>query len=47
MYEIAEKLSISVKTVSTYHMHISDKLGMSSIVELTLKYAIREGLISL
>ncbi len=45
-YEIAQKLSLSVKTVSTYRMRISDKLGLSSMAELT-RYAIREGLTSL
>jgi DNA-binding NarL/FixJ family response regulator len=44
--EIAAKLYVSVKTVETHRKQIMDKLGLSSIAELT-KYAIREGLTSI
>jgi DNA-binding NarL/FixJ family response regulator len=44
--QIADRLSISVKTVETYRQHIIEKLDIRSIAELT-KYAIREGLTSL
>lgn len=44
--EIAEQLSISVKTVETYRAQIMEKLDLHSVAELT-KYAIREGLTSL
>jgi len=43
---IASSLNVSVKTVETHRKKIMDKLGISSIAELT-KYAIREGLTSL
>ena len=43
--EIAATLYVSVKTVETHRKQIMDKLGLSSIAELT-KYAIREGLTS-
>lgn len=43
---ISELLSISVKTVQTHQANIRDKLGISSIAELT-KFAIKEGLTSL
>jgi DNA-binding NarL/FixJ family response regulator len=39
--EIAQTLSISVKTVETHRQQLMDKLDMHSIAELT-KYAIRE-----
>jgi DNA-binding NarL/FixJ family response regulator len=42
--EIANELSISVKTVERHRQNILDKLGMSDRVELT-RYAIRRGLI--
>jgi DNA-binding NarL/FixJ family response regulator len=42
--EIAEKLSISIKTVDRHRQNILDKLGMRDRVELT-RYAIRRGLI--
>jgi DNA-binding NarL/FixJ family response regulator len=42
--EIAERLHISLKTVSTHREHIMEKLGIHSVAGLT-KYAIREGLI--
>jgi two-component system invasion response regulator UvrY len=43
--EIAYKLSLSVKTISTYRARILDKMKMKTNAELT-SYAIREGLIS-
>jgi len=42
--EVAEKLSISVKTVSTYRTRILDKLHLSTNAELT-RYAIKEKLV--
>lgn len=42
--EIAQELTISVKTVERHRQNILDKLGMSDRVELT-RYAIRRGLI--
>ena len=44
--QIASCLYVSIKTVETHRKNIMDKLGFSSIAELT-KYAIREGLTSL
>jgi DNA-binding NarL/FixJ family response regulator len=44
--EIADKISISVKTVETHRKQIMDKLNIHNIAQLT-KYAIREGLTSL
>ncbi|NLH50627.1 MAG: response regulator transcription factor [Myxococcales bacterium] len=44
--EIAFELNVSVKTVETHRAKISEKLGISSIAELT-KYALREGITSL
>jgi DNA-binding NarL/FixJ family response regulator len=44
--EIAEKLSLSAKTVETHRAHIMDKVDLHTIAELT-RYAIKEGLISL
>jgi len=43
--EIAAKLSLSVKTISTYRTSILEKMNMKNTTELT-HYAIREGLIS-
>jgi two-component system invasion response regulator UvrY len=43
--EIAEKLSLSVKTISTYRARILEKMKMKNNAELTL-YVIRERLIS-
>ena len=45
MKDVATRLSISVKTVETHRKHISDKLELRTITELT-RYAIREGIIS-
>lgn len=42
---IALKLGISVKTVEAHRTHISSRLGLHSVAELT-KYAIRNGLTS-
>lgn len=44
--QIASNLYVSLKTVETHRQHVMEKLGMSSIAELT-KYAIREGLTTL
>ena len=44
--EIAFELNVSVKTVETHRARLSEKLGISSIAELT-KYALREGITSL
>lgn len=44
--QIAEILSVSVKTVETHRQHITRKLNIHSIAELT-KYAIRNGITSL
>src|SRR5947208_15285764 len=41
---IAEELSLSVKTVSTYRVRILEKLNMKNNAELT-RYAIKEGLV--
>lgn len=43
--EIAGQLSLSVKTISTYHIHILDKLKVRNDAELG-EYALRHGLIS-
>ena len=42
--EIADELSLSVKTISTYRARILDKVHMSSNAELT-RYAIKQGLV--
>jgi two-component system invasion response regulator UvrY len=42
--EIAAKLSLSEKTISTYRARIADKLGVSSNVELT-RYALQHRLV--
>ncbi len=42
--EIAEELSLSVKTISTYRARIIDKIHMRSNAEIT-RYAIRHGLV--
>ena len=44
--EIAERLSISKRTVETHKKNILDKLELNSTVDL-VKYAIRNGIISL
>ena len=42
--EIAEKLSLSVKTVSTYRMRLLEKMGLKNNAQLT-QYAFKHGLI--
>lgn len=44
--EVADRLHLSVKTIDTHRHHMMQKLGISSIAELT-KVAIREGLTTL
>ena len=44
--EVAHHLHTSIKTIETHRRHIMQKLGISSVAEMT-KYAIREGLTSL
>ncbi|MBI5058648.1 response regulator transcription factor [candidate division KSB1 bacterium] len=44
--QIADKLSLSVKTVETHRQHIMEKLNLFTVADLT-RYAIREGLTSL
>jgi len=44
--EIAERLSISPKTVDTYCSRLMSKIGVKNLVDL-VKFAIRHGLISL
>ncbi len=44
--EVADRLAVSAKTISTHREHIMNKLGIHSIAGLT-KYAIRRGLTSL
>lgn len=42
--EIAERIHLSVKTVSTYRTRLLEKMGMSTNAELT-RYAIQNGLV--
>lgn len=44
--DIAAQLYVSIKTIETHRKQIMEKVGVSSVAELT-KYAIREGLTSL
>ena len=44
--DVAARLGVSVKTVSTHRQHIMDKLNIHNAVGL-VKYAIRHGLTSL
>ncbi|WP_333654446.1 response regulator transcription factor [Dissulfurispira sp.] len=41
--QIASMLNLSIKTIETHRQHITDKLNINNVAELT-KYAIREGL---
>jgi len=43
--EIAEELSLSAKTISTYRARILDKLGVKNSAEI-VQYAIRNGLVT-
>jgi len=43
--EIADRLSISVKTVDTHRANVMEKVGVRNAAEL-IKYAIRHGLVS-
>ena len=43
--EIAERLSISAKTVDTHRANIMEKVGAHNVAEL-IKYAIRKGVVS-
>ncbi|MHB2020895.1 MAG: LuxR C-terminal-related transcriptional regulator [Candidatus Xenobia bacterium] len=42
--EIAERLSISIRTVDVHRLHLKEKLGLRTLGEL-VRYAIRAGLI--
>jgi two-component system, NarL family, invasion response regulator UvrY len=42
--EIAQSLSVSAPTVSTYRARVLEKLGLTSTVEL-VRYALERGLI--
>jgi two-component system, NarL family, invasion response regulator UvrY len=42
--EVAQELSLSVKTISTYRVRLLEKLNMKNNAELT-RYAIKEGLV--
>lgn len=42
--EIAERLALSAKTVSTYRARVSDKLGLRTVAEFT-RYAVELGLV--
>jgi DNA-binding NarL/FixJ family response regulator len=42
--EIAEELSLSVKTVSTYRARVLEKLGLRTNAEI-VQFALREGLL--
>ena len=44
--EVADLLHVSSKTVTSHRQHVMEKLGISSIAELT-RLAIREGVVSL
>ena len=44
--EMADSLSVSVKTIETHRRNIMEKLNLHSVAELT-KYAIREGVTSI
>ena len=42
---VAHKLGISPKTVETHRLHVKEKLGLTSVADLT-RFAVREGLVS-
>jgi two-component system secretion response regulator SsrB len=42
--QIAFRLQLSIKTVSTHREHVMAKLGIRSIAQLT-RYAVREGVV--
>jgi len=42
--EIADELSLSAKTISTYRARVLDKLGVKNSAEI-VQYAIRNGLV--
>jgi len=44
MTDIANELSLSIKTVSTHKSHIMDKMRMDSTVEM-VRYALKHGLL--
>jgi DNA-binding NarL/FixJ family response regulator len=44
--DIADRLCVSIKTISTHRQQIMTKLGVNSVAELTI-FAIKEGIISL
>ncbi len=44
--QIAVTMNISLKTVATHRQHLSDKLNVRGIADLT-RYALREGIIQL
>jgi DNA-binding NarL/FixJ family response regulator len=43
--DIARRLALSAKTISTHKMRLMQKLGLGNNVEL-IRYAIRHGLVS-
>jgi DNA-binding NarL/FixJ family response regulator len=45
MSEIADQLSLSVKTVSTYRSRMLEKLNLNSNMQL-MRYAFKEGMVS-
>ena len=45
MTDIANELSLSIKTVSTHKSHILDKMAMESTVDL-VRYALKHGLMN-
>jgi len=44
--DIADRLSVSMKTIATHREHVMEKIGAHSIAQLT-RYAIRQGLVTL
>jgi DNA-binding NarL/FixJ family response regulator len=42
--EIASRMNLSVKTISTYRARLLDKMGMASNAEL-VRYALENGLV--